>query len=514
MARKLVGFYTPKKSGASDSDLVNLVVSSALAGTKYGEFNTPEEVDSALVRLKALPTSVESEVKINEMEAKKTQLETKRTDVMNDKNVFDTQLQDAKIAIAKNNLANPRAVIGNFAALYADAYDKYQTDVMAKIYERYGTTGDIPAEVTAYLGDLKAKAAQYAALMNSYNPAIGYDPADGKVGPKDPGAIAFKIDTNPATGNMVNIDIVTTDGIDSKNYMRTDTNLNMGGNGFKQLPVYLRTYDQAADKEGNVIKAAVLGGLKYEGTTSKQTDDDSFSQSELKLVSGSESLIRNIRRVFMSDAKEKEKFGSDVRPGKMANRIKEDGLDFSQNFKFDSNDVPADSLVRVGNRYFYSNPAGKLDEISGKTIEEKMKNFNGYMKSLGKDPSQYAVPYYATKDALYNADGTLRTGSTITDKGVGVGSLPSSSVSGIPNGGKPQVTSLGYGNSQTSDSALTPSIGPSSIPGNAEPAPVASFFGNKNTPNKPDAPAPVTQGGKTSFNDLVDKGKSFFRSLA
>lgn len=517
MARKLVGFYSPKSAGVSDSDMVSLVVSSALAGTRYGDFNTPEEVDTAINKLKQLPDSVEAAVKINELSAKKTQLDTKRADIMNDKNVFDTQLQDAKVAIAKNNLSNPRAIIGGYAALYADAYDKYQSQVMSKIYERYGTTGDIPADVTAYLTELQTKSNQYASLMNSYNPALGFDKASGKIGPRDPDAIGFKVDTNPATGNIVSIDIVTTDQMDTKNYMRTDTSLNMGSDQYKQLPVYLRTFDTGQDADGNTLKAAVIGGLKYEGTTTKQQADAGFTQNQLKLTSGSESVWRNIGRVFMSDAKETEKFGSPVRPGKMADQIRSDGLDFSKNFKFDSSDVPTDSLVKVGSRLFYSNPDGKLNEISGSTTEEKLKNFNGYMKALGKDPSTYALPYYATKDALYNADGTTRTGAAITDKGVGVGSLPAGAVSQIPNGGKTQVTSLGYGNSQNSG-AIDPSIGLGGTPppptvATAAPQSMSAFFANKNKPDKPNAPAPVTQGGFTDVNALIDRGRSFFKKL-
>ena len=179
-----------KTKGDTSTKVLALLEKSYLAKTEGGEYNTIEDVQGAIDLLKKLPQdNVDVQTRIAELEGKKLQFDAKLTDIFSQKDVYDTQLQAGLDNAAKNNFKNMKSLVGSYAAIYADADDRYDKEVMSKIFKRYGTTGDIPKETLDYRKELGEKASFYAQLFNAYN---AIDPNTGEAGLLNPEGIAVE----------------------------------------------------------------------------------------------------------------------------------------------------------------------------------------------------------------------------------------------------------------------------------------------------------------------------------
>ena len=476
MAR-LLGFQKTKSDTGDNT--VRLLEKTYLNRTKYGEFNTVEEVDGFIGTLKGLPQSNTVQEKIADMENKKLQISTRLGDILSDKNVFDTDLQDALAGSAKNNFKNMKGLIGSYAAILGDAAERYDQEVVSNVMERYGTTSNIPAETLQYRKELNDRAKLYASLFNSYNVQ---DPSTGEIGMLNPDNFAVIVDTNPVNGSIQRLDIVPSGSVD-KGYMRTEVGVNVIPNlPNKKLTVFLRTNDTGVTEDGKSIKGAQLGNISYQGTVDS-TDDESLSKGILKAEKQKVGFL-NWANIF-SDSRE-EKLNASIE------QVRESGINFDSGaYQFDANNVPNDSVLKMGSRVFYSTGKdNEVLEISGKSAQEKQTNLDNYLKSVGKDSSKM-LPYYVTKDYLYADDGSYKVKGKVDENYF---TPPQISEQSNQFNNVPQRSQVDIAAQQPTE----------------QPAEQSFFAGRTNRPNKPEEPT-ESAGGAFSVKDVVEKGKSFFR---
>ena len=130
----LKGFEKTKQDGENTSKVLNLLEKSYLSKTTTGEFNTVEDIQGLIDTYKKLPQdNIDVQTKIADLEGKKLQFNSKLTDILSQKTVFDSQLQEGLDNAAKNNFKNMKSLIGSYASIYADADERYDSEVMSKI---------------------------------------------------------------------------------------------------------------------------------------------------------------------------------------------------------------------------------------------------------------------------------------------------------------------------------------------------------------------------------------------
>lgn len=476
MARPyLTGFIQrPKAGGTSSAQALDLIRKSHLSQTQGGEFANVAEIDSYIEKLKKMNQSdPKVQEEILDMENKKLQFQANQQDLISTKGVYETILQKAVSNAIKNNFNNPKDVLASLAAIYGDASANYSEQVLSKVFDKYGTTKEVPAEMLNFSKELEAKGKTYADLFNSYN---FQDPQTGEIGALDPNGFAVLIDSNPATGKVISMDFVPTDKLPD-GYLRADVPLNMG-EGAKKLPTYLKSYDVGVTEAGTKIKGARLGNFEFAGTTEakKKEDDKRIGNGILKAQKPEESVWKSLARVFLPVSLEYKWLGRSVE--RDYDTFKKSGVNPANGFEFDSTDLPGNSLVQVGSKTYYQDDNGGLMELAGSGDEAKQ-NLDTYLSGLGKQP---VGRFFADKNYLVDPQGASKVKGMI-DKNV-----------------------------------FSPEMSKTSAPISfAPPAPdtrmvsKTSFFANQ--VNRPTTPPPPreTVKGKGIIGEIIDKGKSFFR---
>lgn len=470
----LRGFQKTKQDEAGGTKVLKLLEESYLNRTEGGEFNTVDDVQGLIDVYKKLPQdNVDVQTKIAELENKKLQFGTKLTDILSQKSVYDANLQDALDSAAQNNFKNPKSLIGAYASIYADADERYDTEVMSQIFKRYGTSGTIPDDVITYRKTLKEKAAFYAQLFNSYNIE---DPTTGEIGMLNPEGVAVQIDTNPTNGSVQHIDFIPSGQIDDTNYMRTEFGVNVLNDiPNKKLPVYLRVNDIGRTADGKTIRGSMLGNVSYEETMN-ESDSGSISSGNVLAPVKEKAGFWSKLNPFYENAAEKMNGSIDS--------MRENGINFSSDaYKYDSQSVPNDAVLQMGSRVFYSTGKdGQILEITGKDSNEKSDNLKRYVVGLGKDPNAM-LPYKITKDYLVAPDGSSRIQGQVDANYFNAPTVPG------------QPTSLNT-NQPTLPVSPTSTVSQTS-----------SFFGDR--VNRLTPPAKTTVANSTP--DIVNQGNSFFR---
>lgn len=492
MAR-LLGFSKTKAEGAASSDqMIRILEKTYLARTATGQYQTTQDVEGLIGTLKGMAQTPDVMEKIADLEDKKLQIQTKLGDILASKNVFDTDLQAGLDGAAKANFKNMKSLIGSYAAIYGDAADRYDSEVMGQVAQRYGTTDSIPQENLDYRKTLAEKAKFYAQLFNSYNVR---DEKTGEIGLLDPSGIAVKVDTNPVNGSVQHIEIIPSGQVDGKNYMRTEVGVNVvDGLPNKKLPIYLRVNDVGTTADGKTIRGSTLGNIQYQEKINDKASGATGSAGVL--VPHQEHVGFFSKLNFFSDTPA-EKLNKSI------DSVTKNGVSFSNDsYKYDSNDIPNETVLKMGTRVFYSTGKdGQILEITGKDGAEKQDNLNKYLTGIGKDPNKI-LPYFITKDYLTAPDGNSRVQGKVDANYFNAPTIP-----GAPTSfNAPKPSPLGFGGS-LQPAALTDSF--FSKPGMGTQTTTPSIAVNR--PNKPDA-APVGSEKKISIGDLVEKGKSFFRN--
>ena len=475
---KLLGFQKTS-SGADIAKTIQLIEKSYLNRTTGGEFNNTEEVQGLIDVFSKLPKSQEVEIKLADLKNKQLQIQGKLTDILSQKNVFEMDLRQGLDNAAQNNFKDMRSLIGSYAAIYGDAADRYDGEVLSDIAKRYGTTGNIPDETLKYRNTLNEKAKFYAELFNSYNMV---DERTGELGSLDTSGIAVQLDTNPTTGAVSHLEIVPSSEVDNKTYLRTDVGLNVMDNlPNKKIPVYMRTNPVAVTADGKQIRGGKLGNIDFEETMNS-TDGIGTQTAGILSPKRQGTGFSGLNPFYQSP---EEKLNESI------DSIKQNGVRFSNDtYRYDSQDIPNDNILKMGNRLFYSTAKdGEVLEIDGKDLNEKADNLNKYLRGIGKEPEKMA-PYFITRDYLNAPDGGSRVKGKIDQNYFATPSAPSQ---------------------PTSFTTVAPTGGAIQQPTPVEPS---SFFADNslrvNRQNKPDEPA-VGDQSKYFGQDLIDKGMSFFR---
>lgn len=490
MAR-LIGFRQAK-TATNEKNIVDLVVKSYLNRTQYGEFNTTEEVDGAINALKTLPQTLDVQERIADLENTKLKIGAKLNDLLMEKNVFESDLNEALTEATRANLQNPKQMIGSYAAILGDAFERYESDIYNNVFKRYGTIDKVPAEVIDYRKQLQDKTKLYTSVFNAYN---FVDPDTNEVGLLNPDAFAVQVDTNPATGKITRMELVPSGEVNREIYMRSDTPLQMiEGMPSKKLPIYLRTFDGGMSEFNKPVRSAVLGGFVYSGvdTAGKKDDVGTLGIGELKVQKEGEGFFKGLGRALTPKwfGWEENVFGRAQKD--VADNLRNDGV-LLKNFQFDSADIPNGAVLRMGSRIFYSTDQNnEVLEISGKTEDAKLKNLERYLQGVGKDPKIAGMPYFVDRSFLSAPDGSSRVKGKIDEN-----------YFAPPSPSTPPVVGA---------STVAP------LPPPQEEAPQESFFsGRPGFETKTSTPATLVTpkeslGGVPSIPDIIEKGKSFFRS--
>ena len=491
MAR-LIGFRQAKQAtAASEKNIVDLVVKSYLNRTQYGEFNTVEEVDGAINALKGLPQTLDVQERIADLENTKLKISAKLNDLLMEKNIFDSDLNEALTEATRANFQNPKQMIGSYAAILGDAFERYDTDIYNNVFKRYGTIDKVPAEVIDYRKKLEDKAKLYMNVFNSYN---FVDPDTNEVGLLEPDAFAVVVDTNPASGKITRMELVPSGEVNRDIYMRTDTPLQvMEGMLSKKLPIYLRTFDGGISEFGKPVRSSVLGGFVYSGvdTAAKKDDVGTLGVGELKVQKEGEGFFKGLGRALVPKwfGWEENVFGRAQKD--VAQNLRDDGV-LLKNFQFDSADIPNGAVLRMGSRIFYSTDQNnEVLEISGKNEEAKLKNLKKYLQGVGKDPKIANMPYFVDRSFLVAPDGSSRVKGTIDENYFAPVSPSTQSVVGA--------------------STVAPILTPQEIPQDTFFSSRQQSFETK-TSTPAVMPAKESSGGFPSIPDIIEKGKSFFRN--
>jgi hypothetical protein len=468
-----------QKSASGDSTKVlNLIESSYLNRTTSGQFNTVEDVQGLIDTYKKLPQSVDVQTKIADLENKKLQVGAKLGDILSQKDVFDTQLQAGLDNAAKNNFKKVKSLIGSYASIYSDASDRYDKEVMSKIFDQYGTTSSIPSDVLDYRKALDDKAKFYSQLFNAYNVQ---DPTTGEIGLLNPASIAVQIDTNPTNGAVQHIDIMPSGQIDDKNYMRTEFGLNVINDlPNKKLPTYLRVNNIGFTSDGKPIRGAMLGNVSYD---EKINVSDTGVSSSAGIITPAKEKVGFFGKLNIFSDNPAEKLNSSI------DSMKTNGINFSSDaYNYDSQAVPNDAVLQMGTRVFYSTGKdGQILEISGANAKEKSANLDKYLSGIGKDPNKI-LPYKITRDYLVAPDGSSRIQGNVDANYFNAPTAP--------------TQPLSLGTSQPTNPISTPITTPT-----APPNPYSAFFGYRNTPTPPAQP---NVGNSTP--DIVNQGNNYFRN--
>ena len=480
MARgRLTGFIaTPKKGTTADSkDMVDIVEKTLIKNnTAYGEVNNPSEADKVIEGLRKLPQSLYVQDKVLTWENKRAELSGKIQENVSSLEMFKSGTESQLKNIAQVSYTDIKGkLIPSYASFYTDQAAAFEDMLQEKLSVR---GGGLSAEELAYRKTLNDKANFYNSLANAYI----WPNEEGKLGAGlNSESIAVMVDTNPATGKINNVEIVPADGSDPrfKDYMATDIKAKVSPNGdAENIPMFLRPSKTVVG--GQVTLTSRLGDKVFQADVKNDTEEG-LSKNVLKFQAEGKPGRNFVEKFF--------RMGS---AGDVKEEVQNSGFSFD-NTTFDSYDIPENSIVKIGAKTYIQPAQGQLYEIGGKTAEEKEANIGKFLSQSGGLTKDDLKVYYANRDFVYNPDGTSKTKAVIDDNffKVGDGTLPGGTQSSIMSPPPPPAPT-----NVVDDSALAPQGGEAQ-----------SFFQAKNRPTG------ITAAPARTANDLIEKGKGFFRSV-
>ena len=485
---KLLGFSKPKKEsggkGSSDQ-MLRILEKTYLNRTPNGQFTNTREVDGFLDALKRVPQTPDVMEKVADLENKKLQFTSKQSDILNSKSLFEDNLNDALRVEAKNNYKDIPLLINAYLNVYAEAEDQIDQYINDNVTKKYGASTEIPQDIINLKKSIKEKAKKYSTLNTFINIKGGEENINSA-------GLAIKMETNPISGSIVSVDVVSRTEL-SKDYLGTDIKAKMGNTS---VPIYLNAQSGDNLGTGDVSKTARLGTMEFRGVQklsgTKIEKDATLSAEGSDLGVGILKAQNEHVGMFSwlngrnSDA---EKFNSGL------DLARSEGIDF-KDFKFDGNDIQSGSVVRKGNRLYFSNEDGNLSEFEGGTYSEKQDNARNYLSQTGQDPDKVKTPKYADDTFFVASDG----GSKIKNK-IGANFFTPQA----PSSPDTSVFSQPAPSSPTGDDGTSLTVG-------------SSFFGDRvNRRNKPNekidgASKTAIESGAATSTSLVDKAIGFFRN--
>lgn len=490
---KLFTLHRSKPESGTVKDIqekyITLAEQAYLNKTNRGQFDTTDDVQGMINILQGIPgaqNSVSVQTKIAELNNKALQFESKKNDKLNAKENYDSKLKSQLQKDASGNYKNLGSLISAYASTYNDYANAFDENVIVPASKRYGSDDTVDDATLKYRNDLMKKAEYYSKLFNLYNSNF-----------LNPSAYAVVIDTNPANGTIISLDIVPNKpatekdsfGVDESKFMMTDIPVNgLAGN---QFPMYLSANNAGKTKDGKLIKKAQFGNKTFEALGSKSSAEGTEDQSVGILKIKKENVPWQ-DSAFIFNQSEVEQRNTALK------ELSTSGLDLSKStdINFDSNDIPNGSVLKMGSRLFYQpKNSDKILELDGKDENEKKTNLESFLKSSNID-SEKITRYQITSSYLKDDSGSSKVDSKKVNSSYfePAGSIPQSTL------GKPTAQQM----KERLDSFEQ---GQSSPEEQGE-----GFFTNRvNRQKKPSQPK-ESSGGKSSVNDVIDKGNSFFRS--
>ncbi len=442
--------------------------------TAYGKVNTGEEADRVITGLRKLGGSMEVQERILKYENEKLGLNAKINDLQGDKDLFVSDLETTLKGVAQGSYNDIQGrLIPQYAEVYTDAASQYE-DILSRKIASYGNAGDITGDSTAYLKELKEKADFYNQLANGYV----WPDENGKLGANiNASEIAVLVDTNPGTGRITRVDIVSANTV-PKDYLPSDVTAKTSDTqDATALPMYLRAFKTVED--GKILYTSRVGDNVFKTAGKGEKDDNGVAVPTgiLKFSAQAEEGRGFFKKLF--------RVGS---AGDVEEDVASKGLDLS-GATFDAYDIPDGALVKIGSRTFAQPKQGELYEITGKTADERKQNLGRFLTGNGLNEADVKT-YYASRDFIYGGNGESKIKAVIDESyfKVGNGTVP---------GGNPSVVSP----TPTATTSLRFS------PGNEATGESASFFSQKNRPIGLDIQT------ESSTPAIVEKGKGFFRKL-
>lgn len=479
MARtQLRGFrYNPPGSDESrDKKVLDLLEKKYLNRTESGQFENISQIDDFLGVLNTLPQSLDVQEKTADLTNKRLQFSSRQDDILNSKALFEDDLNDKKRLVAAENYKDLPNLVAGYMNIYADAEEKLDNYIAKNVYEKYGANATIPNELIDMKNNIKDKARYYSTLQ-----ALAFNPETFAT--VDTDALAVKLNTNPLTGKIIDIDVVPRNEIDVKKFMQTDIKAKVyDAANSPTLNYFINTGTGELLPNGKVAKTAKLGSIDFRGVGANISQGDAATMDEavgigiLKAQNRQSGAWDWIKSFFTESPEEVQ--------DKAVDAAQDVGITL-KDFSFDGNDIPNGRAVRKGNKLYYQTSTGDVVGFDGKSYEERKKNAEMYIKQEGGDPSVLQSPYYADDTYFVKPDGSSKVKGSIGPD---------------------------YFKVRTQPTSLNLPASPQPLAVNSEQPSATSFFESRvNRPNKPNTVS-ASIGGQPSAPDIIDKGKGFFRN--
>lgn len=476
---KLLGFQKRSGTGEASSDqMIRILEKTYLNRTPNGEFTNTGEVQGLIDALSGMAQTPDVMEKIADLENTKLKFQSRQTDIMNSKAVFEDNLEDALRVEARNNYKDLGQLIGNYMNVYADAEENIDQYINDNVYQRYGASAVPPQELLDLKDKIKEKARYYSTLTALIASPEGMDNLNAE-------GLGVKVQTNPLTGNIISLDVVPRGEI-GDDFMQTDIKGRIEGGDGVSIPMYINAQDDKVTDLGTQTRFARLGSMEFRGVKDleggaaekkERTKElgDEYGVGTLKAQNEHRGLGDWLKGIFTETDAETANKGLES--------ARNQGLTF-KDFNFDGNDIPSQSVVRKGNRLYFQQENGDLSEFEGSTYAEKDENARKYLQQIGADPNKANVPFYADDVYFVAPDGSSRIKEKIGKDYF----MPPTPPTSEPTAFSPLPAPTQATAPQENQNLLS------------------SFFGNTNRPNLPNTKT------ETTTPSIIEKGKSFFRS--
>lgn len=485
---RLIGFLSGptrgrgggKSSAPSESKVLSLWENQAKNNTESGKWTDPKDIERFIAEKNLDNGPIEHQILAAKLRNTAISLEDRAQQVENARVKIMSDLKD-ELEQAQNSYHDD---LPTLMSEYSEIYDRYLGN--AKTYmDTVISKRNIsikPEDYIPLVDELEKKAMLYnqadIAMRREDDPELAQESLAGKV---------VVMNTDPGTGTVSRMDVIDRKDLKGSGYIETEIPINVGG---KKIKAALNMEQTGIDGKGRPTYRTRLGNVELEATLGKPATGEGTQDAEEPAEFGIAKIVRKDDNFLPSV------FGSkydDI----VTNGITLGGESSPQ---FSTSDfTPGRYLEREGELYQIG-ADNKLMRFAGKDFKEKVATAKAAAIKQGQDPKMVdlAVRPNATwltaqklsQDKIDEIDMNWPAPSA----GSSLPPIESPSRAPAPQGeqyGPPVPQEFFAKRSQT----------PTPVPTN-----------RVNTPDKPQAPK-ESSGGVSFVNDIVEKGKSFFRNL-
>lgn len=175
------------------------------------------------------------------------------------------KLQESLNVVSQLFGNDPRALMQKTADVYNTIFDLYVEETLPLIQENFELGDAASVEAVSFGNELQDKANAHSEIVNSFN-----QPIEGRIGPQDPEAFGYYVQTNPSTGTVISVLFESVDSLNPKKagFSKTDSFAQVNG---VDIPIYLNWFGR-----GNK-RIARLGNREFEANRDQDAkDSDEF----------------------------------------------------------------------------------------------------------------------------------------------------------------------------------------------------------------------------------------------